>query len=226
MIKFAHRGASGYAPENTLASFKKAIALAVDYIELDVHALQDGTLVVIHDANLKRTTNGRGKVHEKTLSDLKKLDAGKGEQIPTLQEVLDLVDRKVKVNIEMKGKGAAEHVARLIKEYVEKKGWQFSDFLVSSFNHKELGKFKQILPQVEVCVETVGFFVHNDRYVKELNARSITIYSKLVRRSVIEKAHKKGLKVFVYTVNNKKEMEKMKALGVDGIFSNYPDRIE
>src|SRR5260221_725361 len=108
MLVFGHRGAMGYEPENTLRSFEKAIELGVTMIELDVFVLQDGSVVAIHDPVLNRTTNGNGIVTNKSLQEIKMLDAGKGEKIPTLQEVLDVVARRVRVNIELKGKNTAE----------------------------------------------------------------------------------------------------------------------
>jgi glycerophosphoryl diester phosphodiesterase len=225
MQKIGHRGAKGYEPENTLASFRKAIQLGVDAIELDVHALNDGTLVVIHDKKVNRTTNGKGYVSKKTLQELKNLNAGKGEQIPTLQEVLDCAERKVQVNIELKGKDTALPASQIIKSYVKNKGWKYSDFLVSSVNYNELRTFREFLPQVRLGLVILGIFIHPDRYVNELHAYSVHPYVKFVRRSLVEKLHKKGLKVFVYTVNSTKDIEKMKSLGVDGIFSDYPERI-
>jgi glycerophosphoryl diester phosphodiesterase len=224
MIAIAHRGASGYEPENTLAAFKKALELGVDMVELDVYVLEDGNVVVIHDKKVNRTTNGKGYVRNKTVNELKQLDAGNGETIPTLQEVLDLVKRKAKVNIELKGKGTAQPVSNILKEYIQKKGWNYTDFLVSSFDHNELRAFTQLLPQILIGVLIIGIFVQFDKY-KKMNAYSVHMWSKLVRKSLIEKAHKRGLKLFVYTVNNSNEIKKMKDLGVDGIFSNYPDKI-
>lgn len=225
MVRIGHRGACGYEPENTLASFQKAIAMGVDAIELDVHLSRDGSLVVIHDPMVNRTTNGRGLVSKKTLEELKKLDAGKGEKIPTLQEVLDLVAGRVQVDIELKGTNTALPVSKIIQEYVRHKGWKYSDFLISSFHHRELSKCKQLVPQVRIGVLIVGFFIHFDRYVQELDAYALIMWSKLVRKSVVQKAHSHGLKLYVYTVNNTAEIEKMKALGVDGVCSDYPDRI-
>ena len=110
LLKISHRGACGYEPENTLASFKKAIEINADMIELDVHVCKTGEVVVIHDEKVNRTTNGKGYVSQKNLESLKKLDAGKGKKIPTLIEVLDLVNKRVKVNIELKGKKTAERL--------------------------------------------------------------------------------------------------------------------
>lgn len=225
MLVFAHRGASGYAPENTLASFKKALEQGVDGIELDVHLSQDGEVVVMHDSLVNRTTNGAGRISNKSLEELKKLDAGNGEKIPTLQEVLDLVAEKALVNIELKGKGTARVVAVIIQEYVQKKKWKYADFLVSSFHHQELKEFERLLPQVRIGALIIGVFVNYDTYIKDFSAYSINIWSKFVRKSIVKKAHEKGLKIIVYTVNDAKEIRRMKELGVDGIISNYPDRV-
>ncbi len=106
MLRVGHRGAKAYAPENTLASFRKAIEIGVDAIELDVRKTKDGHLIVIHDADVKRTTNGKGLVSELTLEQIKSFNAGEGERIPTLQEALDFLDKKVKVLIELNGSGS------------------------------------------------------------------------------------------------------------------------
>lgn len=226
MQNIAHRGASGYEPENTLASFKKALSLGVDGIELDVYALQDGTVVVIHDETVDRTTDGSGNVIDKSLAEIKKLDAGDGEKIPTLSEVLDLINRKVCVHIELKGENTAKPVSSIIKEYVSKKNWKYSDFFVSSFDHNELKSFKNLLPQVGIGALIIGVIKKLDSYKNDMDAESVNIWFHLARKSDIKKAHDIGLKVLVYTVNSKKDIEKMKLYGVDGIITNYPDRVK
>jgi len=137
-LKIGHRWAAGYEPENTLASFKKAIDLNVDMIELDVYLCKTGELVVLHDPKVDRTTNGIGYIEEKTFEEVRNLDAGKGEKIPTLKEVFELTNRKVKINIELKWAGTAKPVSKLIKEYVENKWREYDDFMISSFDHYEL----------------------------------------------------------------------------------------
>jgi len=128
-LKIGHRGAKGLEPENTLRSFSKAIDFKVDMIELDVRLTKDKKVVVIHGDKLDRTTNGRGRVKEKDLEEIKKLSAGKGERIPTLEETLDLIDKRVKVNIELKGKKIAESVSKIIDKYVKNKKWSPGLFL-------------------------------------------------------------------------------------------------
>src|SRR3989344_1240689 len=152
MIKVGHRGAMGYEPENTLLSFKKAIEVGADMIELDVHICKSGEVVVIHDDTVDRTTNGTGKVKEKTLTELKSLEGVKNQRIPTLTEVLDFADKKIKFDIEIKGKKAAKPVCAIIDRYVEEKGWSYEDFIVSSFNHAELWKVKFINRDIKIGV--------------------------------------------------------------------------
>lgn len=228
MLRYGHRGARGYAPENTLASIKKALELGVDGIEFDVYALYDGTVIVIHDKTVDRTTNGKGDIEKKTLKEIKQLDAGNKEKIPTLHEVLDVVNRKAIVNIELKGKGTAMPVANIINTYVKEKAWKYNDFLVSSFNHQELQAFNKILPQVRIGVLITfinRIFLQPERYKKDFSAYSLHLWEKFTTKSVVKKIHKHGLKVFVYTVNEETSIEKMKTFGVDCIISDYPDRI-
>ena len=225
MVTIAHRGASGYEPENTLASFKKALAIGVDGIELDVHLSKDGHVIVIHDSLVNRTTNGSGFVKNKTLSELKKLNAGNGERIPTLEEVFDLVNKRTTVFIELKERGTSLPVSKIIQEYVKKKKWKYDNFFVISFNHNELSEFKRLVPQVKIGAIIIGIRIQLDKYEK-MGAYFVMMWSKLVRKSIIEDAHKRGLKVFSYTINTKNEAKRMKALGIDGIPSNYPDRIK
>ncbi|PIZ52288.1 glycerophosphodiester phosphodiesterase [Candidatus Woesearchaeota archaeon CG_4_10_14_0_2_um_filter_33_13] len=224
MLKIGHRGAAGYEPENTLRSFKKALDLKVEMIELDVHLSKDQKLVVIHDNSAKRTTNGKGWIKNLTFEELRKFDAGKEEKIPLLEEVLDLVNKKVMINIELKGDNTAKPVANLIKKY-EKKGWSKNNFQVSSFKFNELEDFFKLNKKVNIGV----LFEHfPNRYLKKaktINAYSINPPVKFATSEFVKKAHTLGLKVLVWTVNEKSQIEQLKKLGVDGIFSNFPDRI-
>ena len=121
-----HRGAGGLEPENTLRSIRKALALGVDGVEIDVYAVE-GQLVVIHDETLERTTNGAGHVEAQSFEYLRSLDAGMGEKVPTLREVLDIVDRRAFVNIELKGRETAALTSGLIREYMDKHAWKVQD---------------------------------------------------------------------------------------------------
>ncbi len=219
-----HRGASGYKPENTLAAFKQAIELGVDMIELDVYVLKSGEVVVFHDDRLERTTNGKGKIESKTFSDICKLDAGEGEKVPLLTEVLDVVNKRVAVNIELKGKHTAHPVAKIIQQYTDEKKWSSDLFIVSAFDHNELRLFSNHLPTVRTgaLYKTlpIGFWSK----LQHSGVFSANLSAKVVTGRAVKAAHSRGLKVFAYTVNTKRQAERMARLNVDGIFSDYPDR--
>lgn len=224
VIIIGHRGACGYEPENTLRSFAKAIELGVDMIEFDVHVCASGELVVIHDDTVDATTNGSGSVAEKTLFELQVLDAGKGEHIPTLREVLDLVDRRVKVDIELKGLGTAVLVAQLIEEYVSFKGWVYDDFFVTSFEGQELALFHAACPQVQVSHIIHAFEDDWHKVLAHIDTAIFVMSSDAVTQEMVEFLHERGIYVYVYTVNEYAELQRMQQLPVDGVFSDFPDR--
>lgn len=224
-LKIGHRGAMGYEPENTLASVQKAIDLGCDMVEIDVHLCKTGELVVIHDETLDRTTNGIGEVKNHSLTELKTLDAGNGEKIPTLNEVLDLINIRVKINIELKGIGTSLAVAKTIKSYI-KNGWDSNLFYVSSFNHIELMEFKKLMPQIKLGALIYHLPFDLAQIGVDLGVFSINVSNEFLSQELINDAHIKGLKIFVYTVNKQEDIAKIKLMGVDGIFSNYPDRLQ
>lgn len=133
VVKVGHRGAAGHEPENTLRSFRRAMELGADMVELDVHLCGSGELVVIHDETVDRTTDGTGEVAKMTLDEMRALDAGKGERIPTLQEVIDLATGRMDINIELKGLGTAGPALEHIEDAVDN-GWEISGFHASSFH--------------------------------------------------------------------------------------------
>lgn len=225
ILKIGHRGAMGHEPENTLRSFKKALALNVDAIELDVYVCKTGELVVIHDDKIDRTTNGTGYTEDKTFTELRQLDAGKGELIPTLEEVLDLVDKRVIVNIELKGRNTAVATYQIIDKYIKNHGWNELDFMVSSFDHPELNKFKHLCPQIPIGALLEGIPLTYAECAVQLNAQSINLSIDFVNQEFVNDAHDKGLKVYVYTVNDSDDIAKIKNLNVDGIFGNFPERL-
>lgn len=224
-IKIGHRGAMGYEPENTLLSFKKALELGADAVELDVYVCKTGELVVIHDDKVDITTNGKGYVMEKTFDELRILNAGKGEKIPTLREVFDLINRKIKINIELKGVGTAKPVSDLIEDYVGNNGWKYDDFFVSSFNHYELSEFKKINPNIKIGALIVGIPIGFAEFAEKMNADSVNLCVEFINQEFVDDAHRRGMKVYVWTVNDADEIKRIKSLSVDGIFSNFPDRL-
>jgi len=225
MLRIGHRGACGYAPENTILSFSTALQLNVDMIELDVHICKSGEIVVIHDDKVDRTTNGTGYVSEKTLDELRIMDAGKGEKIPTLQEVLDLVNKKVKLNIELKGTGTAKPVFQLLKKYIREFSWTYDDFLISSFNQNELQEFRDLDQRFNIGVLGMGFFISLVEFAEKINAYSLNIHVNSINKELVDDAQRKNMKVIVWTVNDTEDIKKIETMGIDGIISNYPDRI-
>lgn len=220
-----HRGARGHAPENTLLSLDAALQLGADWVEFDVQ-LHEGELLLMHDLRLERTTNGKGRLTDHSFQALRKLDAGKGQQIPTLQEALNLIDQRVGINIELKswnGTGAA--VARVLRDYLDQ-GWTAEKFLVSSFHLPELYEFRQLMPEIPVGVLLCGVPLDWAGVAVELGASTLNLSDEFVDEQLIADAHARGLKVFVYTVNLPDEMVRMKAMGADGIFTDYPDRAQ
>jgi len=222
LICFAHRGASGYEPENTLAAVEKAITLGADWIEIDVYIVEK-ELVVFHDQRLERTTNGTGLIMEQSLEYIRSLDAGNGQRIPTLQEVLNLVNRRAGINIELKGPGTADYTVSLIQGNIRNEKWAYENFLISSFNHHELARVKYLEPLIKTGALAVGIPIGYARFAQELGAYSVHCNLDFVNEAFVQDAHARSLKVFVFTVNNQDDLARMEALGVDGVFTNYPE---
>lgn len=218
-----HRGAKGLYSENTLNSFKKAIELGVGSVELDIIRCKSGEAVVIHDEMIDRTTNGKGAVADMTFEQLRKLDAGGGERIPTLEEVADIVDKKAKIVIELKGPKTAELVSNFINSQIVEKGWICDDFLVSSFNHRELEIFRALNPKVSTGILIWACPTKNELAIcARMNAHSIHMAydSDLINEMVVNDAHELGMQVFAYTINSLSVARKLKAMKVDAIFSD------
>ena len=217
MLRIGHRGARAYAPENTLTSFKKAIEIGVDAVELDVRKTKDNQLVVIHDADVKRTTNGEGLVSELTLKEIKGFDAGSGEKIPTLEETLDFLDKKVKVFIELKETGIEKQVLSIVHE----KGLE-KNVVIVSFLEDALKKVREL----DKDIETGLIYARHKNPLKaalELKANYLLALYRFTHTANVEKAHECGLKVIVWTINSPEEVEEYAKKGVDGIASDKPD---
>lgn len=221
MICIGHRGAPGYRPENTLSSFAHALELGCAWVELDVYAIED-ELLVFHDDDLSRCTNGEGDIRAQSLSYLRSLDAGDGQQIPTLREVADLVAGRAGINVELKGPDTAAPVSRLLGELCEGPTWNPSRFIISSFDHNELGRADPAYRRGALFHKARDdYFERTDR----LGAWSINLSRRIVNQAVVDEAHDRGLSVLVYTVNEPADIEQMRTLGVDGVFCDYPDRV-
>jgi len=223
VLKIAHRGASDYAPENTLEAFRKAVKLKVDVVEFDVHHTKDNKLVVMHDHNIKRTTDGLGLIKNLTFKKLRKFHESNGESVPTLQEVLDILKGKCICKIDIKDQGILEKVLKVIKKnHIE------DSVIITSQLISVLRKVKNLSPEIKI--ELGGFKEKKPikemiKEVKDIKAEIISPHYSIITKKLVEEAHKNGLEVHVWTVDDKKTMEKMKKIGVDGITSNYADRI-
>lgn len=223
MLVFAHRGASGYAPENTLLAIEKALAMKVDAIEIDVH-LSDGELVVIHDRFVNNTTNGIGKVSKMSFQEIRQLDAGHGQQVPTLDEVLRCIHGQCLLNIELKANKTVLPVLALVDKAVKEYGYTYNQFLFSSFNHHLLHEIKTSRANLNIGALTASCPLDYAAFAANLNAYSVHISIDFINTEFVQDAHQRGLKVFVYTVDDEDDILEMHHLNVDGIFSNYPTR--
>ncbi|MFY3793295.1 glycerophosphodiester phosphodiesterase [Ureibacillus sp. MALMAid1270] len=236
MTNIAHRGASAYAPENTMSAFYKAIQMGADYIEFDVQMSKDGIPVIIHDSTLNRTTNGNGYISDYTLKQLKSLDAGSwygkeyvGETIPTLDEFLVEFGGKVNILIELKYPelypGIEEKVAITLREF-NLVQYDSHEVIIQSFNHESLKLSKKLLPEIPHAVlvskdwrkitihqlEEIATFA--DYFNPSLN---------MVTSELVELVHHTNMSMYAYTVRNPSEAGRLYSLGVDGIITDFPD---
>jgi len=223
LLSVGHRGAMGHAPENTLSSVQKALELGAPCMEVDVHFV-DGQLVVFHDERLERTTNGVGYLGEQSFDYLRSLDAGDGQQIPTLAEVCDVIDSRANLNIELKGTDTAEPVATLLSELIER-GWGKEKFLVSSFHHAELLIMKRLQPEILLGGLIRSTPVEHFKFSREISAFSVHLSLDVVNQRFVDEAHKSGMKVFVFAVDKPEAIATMHRLGVDGVFTGFPERV-
>ncbi len=225
----AHRGASGYAPENTLAALKLAMEMGAHMAELDVQQTADDRLVVIHDDAVDRTTNGTGLVWQMDSETLRRLDSGSwfdarfaGERIPTLEEVIELVRGRMRLNIEVKLHGHERDIARLVVETIRKANFG-EECIITSFGHEVADEIKRLAPELKV-----GYIFDRKGYSEAVFASEMDVLSShfwLVDSHFMRKARAAGKEVHVWTVNPKFLMRRMRKLGVDAIITNYPDRL-
>jgi len=223
MLCIGHRGARGQSPENTLASIELGIAQGAQWIEIDVRE-HSGELIVIHDDYVDRTTNAQGLLSDFSVERLRQLDAGNGQQIPLLKEVIVTINRRAKLNIELKDSASNELILQLIEQLVQQ-GWHYDDFMISSFIHQDLQWFKQHQPKLAIGALSAGVMVGYAQFAQELDAFAINLSADSINQAIIDDAHARGLKVFVYTVNDPREFLRFSDMGVDGLFTDYPARL-
>lgn len=229
---FAHRGAKNYAPENTIAAFELAEEQGADAVELDAKLSADGKVMVIHDQTVDRTTDGKGKVNQLSLMDLKKLDAGSffdhrftGERIPTLDEVFESVGKKIFINVELTNYASRnDDLVPLVVDVVKRHGLQRS-ILFSSFFPINLHRAQTLLPEVPVGLLAwdglLGTINRSSLYL-DLSPKIVHPYLTDVNTRLMEREKKRGRRVHVWTVNEESDLVKMKEFGVDGVFTDDP----
>ncbi|MGO1820040.1 MAG: glycerophosphodiester phosphodiesterase [Senegalia sp. (in: firmicutes)] len=231
-IIYAHRGAKGYRPENTMAAFKLAMEMGADGIETDIHLSKDGYLVLIHDEKVDRTTTKKGYIKDMTLDQIKLLDAGSkfseefaGEEIPTLEELIILTkDTDIILNIEIKNNKMnypkiEEKLVELIKKYkIEER------VIISSFNHNTIYKIKELDENLKTGILYSRNIKRPIRFAKNIREDALHPKHKRVDFKLMIKAKLTGLEINTFTINNTKQMNKMFKYRVDGIITDYPDK--
>ncbi|SER16809.1 glycerophosphoryl diester phosphodiesterase [Solimonas aquatica] len=218
-----HRGARGHAPENSLLALDTGIRLGAQYLEFDVQ-LAAGELWLLHDLTVDRTTRSKGLLSTMSAARIRALRDKSGEPLPTLREALDLIENRAGVNIELKSwGGCAAAVAEVLREYINE-GWPAERFQVSSFHHPELWEFHQLMPEVPIGMLVCGVPLSWAGEAAELGASVLSVSAEFVDAQLIADAHARGLQLWVYTVNDRKQLRALRALGVDGVFSDYPER--
>jgi len=224
ILKIGHRGAKGHVTENTLESIQKALDLGVDGVEIDVHLCASGELVVFHDFTVDRMTDGSGEISNFSLKELKKLKVKSRFQIPTLSQVLLLVNNKCLVNIELKGLNTAKEACRLIEFFVTKKDWEYNNFLVSSFQEDLIETVYKTNKDLPIGVLSHTNLESSLKLANSVTAKSIIVNYTMLTADVVLKIKEKH-QVIAYTVNNLKPIERIKTFGVDAIISDFPDRL-
>lgn len=234
----AHRGATGYAPENTIAAFDKGVEMKADYIEIDVQRSKDGELVIIHDTTVDRTTDGTGSVKDLTFEQIRSLDAGSwkgeeftGEKIPTFDEILDRYRGKVGILIELKAPelypGIEAQVAQELKERNLDKP-QNEKIIIQSFNFESMKITNSLLPKVPI-----GVLTSNRAHTTEQALKEFATYADyfnpsygIVSKELVDQVHALGMKIQSWTVRSQEAADFLLEMNVDGIITDYPDYVD
>ena len=219
-LRIGHRGAAGYAPENTLLSINRALALAVDYVEVDVQRTRDGHLVILHDKRVDRTTNGEGYVADMTLSQARELNTGGGQTIPTLAEVLETCSGRAGLMLELKSEDISSDVIAAVRHH---------DFqgpvIYASYLHAEILAVRSIDPGALTLAMMEALPLNRTTFAHDACANFAGLGFDSVRPKMIDELHGKGVRVFVYTLNDARDIKLASSWGVDGVISDYPDRV-
>jgi glycerophosphoryl diester phosphodiesterase len=225
-LVIAHRGASARRPENTLPAYELAIELGADMIEIDLHRTRDGAIVVTHDEELGGL-GGEGEIADRTRAEIRGLDAGAGERIPDLDEVLDRFGQRIPFNLEIKQgtRGSYPGLEAAAWDAARGRGLE-QRTLFSSFYDPVLAALRELAPEARIGLLISRRFPQEAlKRARELGAEALHPEVSLVDRELVESAHGEGLVVYPFTVDAAGEMERLLALGVDGLFTNHPDRL-
>jgi len=220
VLRIGHRGAAGHAPENTLAAIQKGIALGVDFVEIDVRRTADGVLVVLHDETVNRTTNGKGRVDRLSLQEVKKFNAGNGEHIPTLEEVLKVAAGKAGLMVELKVKGMAQRTVEVVHEA------GFRDPVIyASFLHDELKHVRTAHSGVSLMMLFSSLSRASVARAVKYGPSYVGLRHDKATRPLVDAFHRADLLVFVYTADAPSDIQRALSFDVDGVISNFPERI-
>jgi len=219
VLIYGHRGSSGTAPENTLAAFEQAIAEGADGIEFDVQATADGVPVVLHDRDVSRTTTGRGNVDELTLAELRGFDAGQGQRVPTLEEVMDLTAGRVRLDVELKQGGIERDVLDVLDRYPE------AEWAISSFDWTILATVRGLAPAAELWPLTVVLGENAVAFARSIEATAIALRGDAVTREVVARLGDAGLDLVVWTVNGVEDARLAREMGVAVLITDVPGTI-
>ena len=214
MQVIAHRGASFFEPENTLRAVERAVKMGADFVEVDVRMSKDNRLVIMHDADINRTTDGKGLVKDYTLQELKKLDAGDGETIPTLDEVIACVKDRVCLVIEIKEPGTEGKILEKINEN------KLENTILTSFYHKSIKNARKMNPSVDAGIIFTCQPVDVNQMASNASANIIFPGYKYLDDDLIKQAHRNGILVYPWTIDDKGIFEKLVEIGVEGIVTN------
>jgi len=224
-LVIGHRGAMGHETENTLASVQKALDLGVDMIEIDVFKIKSGEIVVFHDERVERLSNGGGQIEEYGIVEMQQLILDGNHRIPMLQDVLKLINNQVALNIELKGDNTADRVNFITNYYIKERGWTANNILISSFKWNELRDIRKLNQNIQIAVLTEEDPLEAIPVAKELNAVAINPNFNSLTEENTSKMQDEGFKVYTWTVSEPSDIDKMKRFGVDGIITNYPERV-
>jgi glycerophosphoryl diester phosphodiesterase len=218
VVATGHRGAAALEPEDTLRGIRRAIEIGVDRVEVDVHSTRDGRLILIHDETVDRTTNGHGRIRDLTFQEIRSLDAGKGEVIPTLEEAISMVKGKVTLQVELKEIGVEERTVRAVEE-----AGMVDEVVFTSFRHPALKTVKELNPSIRTGVLYYCLPIDPCRLALDAEAEAIHPNVCFVNEEMIRRAHALGIDVYAWNTDDEDEMRRLIRMGVDGLGSNRPD---